>query len=194
MIIIDGNSGKKTVKILKFYEKDIDIWISENDNGMWDAWNKGFQLANGDYVGIVDSSNVLFPGAIKNLIKYIKKYPQLDFICGAVKKDNRLYAGLRVKDIKRQFKLANVDQICFSRKVNNYQKYIVNDYEAFKFASKFTLSAKSKNLSLSLLIAQTKPLSISPLFRSKVKPPLLITVSNACAKVFIISKFKGFVS
>ena len=122
LIIIDGNSGKKTVKILKFYEKDIDIWISENDNGMWDAWNKGFQLANGDYVGIVDSSNILFPGAIKNLIKYIKKYPQLDFICGAVKKDNRLYAGIRVKDIKRQFNIIPSSVVSFFIKLKSLKK------------------------------------------------------------------------
>jgi cellulose synthase/poly-beta-1,6-N-acetylglucosamine synthase-like glycosyltransferase len=54
LIVIDGSSGKDTVKILKTYDQDIDIWISEKDNGMWDAWNKGFQLASGEYVGIVD--------------------------------------------------------------------------------------------------------------------------------------------
>ena len=122
LIIIDGNSGIKTLKILKFYEKDIDIWISENDNGMWDAWNKGFQLASGDYVGIVDSSNILFPGAVKNLIKYIKKYPKLDFICGAVKKDNRLYAGLRVKDIKRQFNIIPSSVVSFFIKLKSLKK------------------------------------------------------------------------
>ena len=41
LIVIDGNSGEDTLKILKSYNKDIDIWISEKDKGMWDAWNKG---------------------------------------------------------------------------------------------------------------------------------------------------------
>ena len=55
LILIDGDSGKKTINILKKYNNKIDFWLSEKDNGMWDAWNKGFKLANGKFVGIVDS-------------------------------------------------------------------------------------------------------------------------------------------
>ena len=86
IIIIDGNSGKTTIDILKKYNNKIDLWISENDKGMWHAWNKGLKLARGEYVGIVDSSNFLFKNATKILAKYIIKYPKLDFICGSVKK------------------------------------------------------------------------------------------------------------
>ena len=54
IIVIDGNSGSSTVKILKNFNNKLDLWISENDGGMWDAWNKGFKLANGRFVGIVE--------------------------------------------------------------------------------------------------------------------------------------------
>ena len=73
LILIDGFSGKKTIQILKGYNNKIDFWISEKDKGMWDAWNKGFKLANGRFVGIVDSSNKLYPDAMKILSKYILK-------------------------------------------------------------------------------------------------------------------------
>ena len=43
LIIIDGDSGPETVKILKRNNENIDIWISEKDKGLWDAWNKGFK-------------------------------------------------------------------------------------------------------------------------------------------------------
>ena len=122
LIVIDGDSGEETLKILQSYNQDIDIWISEKDKGMWDAWNKGFKLANGDYVGIVDSSNILYPNAIKILVKYINKFPSHDFICGAVKKDNKIYAGFRPKDIKRQFNIIPSSIVGFYIKLESLKK------------------------------------------------------------------------
>jgi len=69
LIIIDGDSGPDTVKILKNNNNNIDLWISEKDKGLWDAWNKGFKLARGDYVGIVDSSNLLYNKSMNVLRK-----------------------------------------------------------------------------------------------------------------------------
>ena len=51
---------EKTINILKKYNNKIDFWLSEKDNGMWDAWNKGFKLANGKFVGIVDPFQINF--------------------------------------------------------------------------------------------------------------------------------------
>ena len=122
LIVIDGSSGKDTVKILKKYDQDIDIWISEKDNGMWDAWNKGFQLASGEYVGIVDSSNILYPNAIKTLSKYTYQYPKKDFICGTVKKDNKIYTGFRPKDIVRQFNIIPSSVVGFFIKLKSLKR------------------------------------------------------------------------
>ena len=122
LIVIDGNSGNDTTKILKSYNQDIDIWISEKDKGMWDAWNKGFQLANGDYVGIVDSSNILYPNAIKTLVKYINKFPSYDFICGTVKKDKKIYAGFRPQDIKKQFNIIPSSVVGFYIKLESLKR------------------------------------------------------------------------
>ena len=122
LIVIDGDSGEDTLKILQSYNQDIDIWISEKDKGMWDAWNKGFKLANGDYVGIVDSSNILYSNAIKILVKYINKFPSHDFICGAVKKDNKIYAGFRPNDIKKQFNIIPSSIVGFYIKLESLKK------------------------------------------------------------------------
>ena len=48
-----------------------------------------------------------------------------------------------LKDIKRQFKLANTDQISFSKKVNNYQKYITNDYDSFEIALRCPIGVRA---------------------------------------------------
>lgn len=49
-IIIDGASKDNTTKIIKQYEKHIDLWISEPDKSHFDAMNKGLERATGDYV------------------------------------------------------------------------------------------------------------------------------------------------
>ncbi len=105
LILIDGDSGKKTIQILKKYNNKIDFWLSEKDKGMWDAWNKGFKLANGRFIGIVDSSNKLYPNAMKILSKYILKDKNLDFVCGTVKKDGRLYGGFDPEKIMMKFNI-----------------------------------------------------------------------------------------
>jgi len=58
-IIIDGNSSDKTIDIIKKYEDKISYWISEPDKGLYDAMNKGLQVATGDYVWFLNAGDVL---------------------------------------------------------------------------------------------------------------------------------------
>ena len=122
LIVVDGDSGKETVQILKKYNNKIDCWISEKDKGMWDAWNKGFKLANGRFVGIVDSSNRLYPNAIKILSIYITKDESLDFVCGAVKKDGKLYGGFNPEKIVRKFNIIPSSVVGFYIKRSSLKK------------------------------------------------------------------------
>ncbi len=56
-IVIDGKSIDKTLNILNKYSNNIDILISEKDNGLYDALNKGIRLATGDIIGILHSDD-----------------------------------------------------------------------------------------------------------------------------------------
>jgi glycosyltransferase involved in cell wall biosynthesis len=69
-IIIDGNSNDNTLDIIKQYSQKIALWISEKDEGMYDAINKGLKLATGDYILILNSDDVL---AEKDVIKNVAK-------------------------------------------------------------------------------------------------------------------------
>lgn len=59
-IIVDGLSNDKTVDIIKEYEPLFQgrlKWVSEKDNGLYDAMNKGIRMATGDIVGIINSDD-----------------------------------------------------------------------------------------------------------------------------------------
>ena len=58
-IIVDGNSADNTIEIVKNFSSHISKIISEDDDGMYDALNKGMQIATGDVIGILNSDDVL---------------------------------------------------------------------------------------------------------------------------------------
>lgn len=70
-IIVDGGSTDDTINIIKKYDGLYPMkWISEKDNGMYDAINKGFKLATGDVFAWINSDDYYMPWAfeIMNLI------------------------------------------------------------------------------------------------------------------------------
>ncbi|MDA8849264.1 glycosyltransferase [Flavobacteriaceae bacterium] len=58
-IIIDGASNDKTLEICKEYSNSIKI-ISEQDNGVYDAFNKGLKLATGDVIGFLNADDTFY--------------------------------------------------------------------------------------------------------------------------------------
>lgn len=72
-IIIDGNSSDDTLSIVQSFPHVAHI-VSEPDKGMYDALNKGLQLATGDYIGILNADDRLHDtNTIEQLCVEIKK-------------------------------------------------------------------------------------------------------------------------
>ena len=64
-VIIDGASTDGTLAIIEKYRDCIAKVVSEPDKGISDAFNKGIKNVTGDIIGIINSDDVLLPGALK---------------------------------------------------------------------------------------------------------------------------------
>lgn len=103
-IVVDGGSNDGTVEILKEYESKFAgrmRWISESDEGMYDALNKGIKMAEGDVVGILNADDILED---ENTLAFIASsfelgvdcvYGDIRFVRGESKKTTRYYSSKR---------------------------------------------------------------------------------------------------
>jgi len=80
-ILIDGGSTDNTLKIAKKYNEIITVLVSEQDNGLYDAMNKGINLATGDVIGLINSDDLFCdPDALTKVANKFKKDKNLDSI------------------------------------------------------------------------------------------------------------------
>jgi len=78
-IIIDGGSTDCSIEIIKKYSHI--KYISEKDNGMYDAINKGLKVASGDVIAYLNSDDRYPSGVLSKVLKVFEKY-NLDYVYG----------------------------------------------------------------------------------------------------------------
>lgn len=71
-IIIDGASTDNTLDIIRKYQNDISYCISERDNGIYDAMNKGLSKASGEVIAFLNSDDWYLPGV--NVLERVERY------------------------------------------------------------------------------------------------------------------------
>ncbi len=81
-IIIDGGSTDESVDIIKKYEKKIQYWISEKDDGQSDALIKGFNKSTGEILNWINSDDILHPKALYHVAKAFMENQEISFVHG----------------------------------------------------------------------------------------------------------------
>jgi glycosyltransferase involved in cell wall biosynthesis len=82
-IVIDGLSSDLTPEILSSYSSQIDLLLSESDNGLYFAMNKGLNLARGKVIGIISSDDILLPEALSKIAQVFGDNPRAEVVYGA---------------------------------------------------------------------------------------------------------------
>ena len=79
-IVIDGGSTDGSVDVIREYADTIDYWISESDKGIYNAMNKGIDVAKGEYYNFLNSGDTFCD---KNTLDYVSRYiSNYDIVCG----------------------------------------------------------------------------------------------------------------
>jgi glycosyltransferase involved in cell wall biosynthesis len=91
-IIIDGASADNTIQIINRYQNHIHHFVSEPDEGIYDAINKGINFATGDVVGMLNADDVFTDDSVLGNVAAVFKdgrvpilYGDLDYVDGAGK-------------------------------------------------------------------------------------------------------------
>lgn len=84
LIIVDGNSSDGTVELIRSYGDRVAWWISEPDNGIYNAWNKGLRAATGRYLSFVGADDVMLPGALNSYARLAAASPEAEFLSARV--------------------------------------------------------------------------------------------------------------
>lgn len=81
-IIVDGGSIDGTLDIIRKYAERIDYWVSEPDNSIYDAMNKGIELAGGELIGLLNADDYYEPGAVVAVVDRYREEPSPRILYG----------------------------------------------------------------------------------------------------------------
>ncbi len=148
-IVIDGGSKDKTLNVLDKYKKKIHRLVVEEDNGIWDAMNKGLNLAKGDIIGFLNSDDYYYENSLKIVNDYFNQN-NIDFLFGTVEK-YKLMHGFNPNIIRWSFGFYTSHSIGFfiknkkHREVGYYNtKFLSADLDFFyRMIVKFKLKGIS---------------------------------------------------
>lgn len=140
LIIIDGKSKDSTVSIIEKYNESISYWISEKDNGIYDAWNKGVKASTGDWIMFIGADDQLLPMALKKYANFIEKLPNVDdvdYISSRMEMVDLAGRSIRVKGWAWEWPLFLKD-MTVAHPGSLHSKKLFDQYGLFNIAYKIT--------------------------------------------------------
>ena len=80
-IVIDGGSKDNTLELINQYKEIIDYTVSEKDNGLYDAMNKGIEKATGDVIGFLNSDDLFCDDmAVEKVMNVFNENSKIDSV------------------------------------------------------------------------------------------------------------------
>ncbi len=140
-IVLDGQSTDNTLEVVKKFIGKI-IWDSHKNMGEVKAVNKGFSMAHGEIIGVVNSDDPLLPGAISEIVNFMVANPKIigaypDWI--KTDKDGKEIEKVVLPDYNYEYMLRK--HSCTPGPATFYRKIIIDKLKGrddrFKYVSDF---------------------------------------------------------
>lgn len=138
VIIVDGASTDMTLEIISNYSKLVTTLISEPDNGMYEAVNKGLKIAKGEILAYLNSDDIYNSNAVNTVLKNFSEnstynviYGNLEFIDNKNKKIKKIiYPKILLPLMKgAAFSMVGQPSVFWRRKVHNKVGYFNTNYK-----------------------------------------------------------------
>lgn len=137
-IIIDGGSNDRTQDIIKKYEDKIDYWISEKDNGIYDAMNKAIDISSGKWINFMNAGDCFYDGSVLEKIFCKEKYNDIGVIYG----DHEVI----YKEKKKIIISGNVDDLWKGMPFSHQSSFmLLSLHKYYKFNNKNYIGADFEN-------------------------------------------------
>lgn len=138
VIVIDGDSTDGTKDIIMQNLIHISKWVSEKDNGIYDAMNKGLSMATGEYVWFINAGDIVYnPDILENIFKGNETVADIYYGETLIVSENGELLGLRKKIVPKKLtwhNFINGMTVC-------HQSIIVKREIAPKYDTKYRFSA-----------------------------------------------------
>lgn len=162
-LVIDGNSSDHSRNIIQKYQNNIDFWISEPDNGIYHAMNKGIKNAHGEYCLFLNSGDVLYDCHVTDVFL---NYPiQASYVVGnVITGQGRLWKAPTTITFAQFYYQSLAHQASFIKRenllANPYDEslQIVSDW---KYALEELILKSASYQTLDLIVAREEPAGIS---------------------------------
>lgn len=129
-IVVDGGSTDGTRDILARYEAQLSRTISERDDGVYDAMNKGIRLATGELVGIINSDDHYLEGALATVAAAADANPSADVYYGDILYDCAARPPYRVR-ATQPFDRDRLAEVAFNHPATFVRRHAYATYGSF---------------------------------------------------------------
>ena len=133
-IIVDNQSNDKTIEIINKMANYPFRIISEKDNGIYDAMNKGTEISKGDFILYLNSDDWLEPSTLKQVRELITKNPHYDIYYGNTKyyNNNKLIFGTK----------SNLKKLTFTNSISHQATYFKKDiFKSYSYDLSYKVAA-----------------------------------------------------
>src|SRR5512138_1735166 len=79
-IIVDGGSTDGSVEVIRKYQDRLASWVSEPDQGPYEAINKGFARSTGEIMAWIGSDDKYLPWTLQVVASAMSASPQIEWI------------------------------------------------------------------------------------------------------------------